>query len=408
MKKLIIFLLPIFLILNGCSIQPETEVKEKTVKESSIVQQNTYVKSIWITYYELQKLIVNNSENKFRKKIKTTFSELKNMGFNTVTVQVRPCADAFYMSKYFPSSKYCFGVQGVDMAYDPLKIMCEAADSLNLRIEAWINPYRVSQDNKINKLCDDNIAKKWYKSKKKKTNVFVTESAIYFNPASKDVINLIVKGVKEIVEQYDVDAIHFDDYFYPTTNKKIDKNEYSKYKKSGGVMSLSDWRRDNVNKMVKSVYKAVKTADKRVLFGISPASDVKNDYSKLYADVEKWSKEDGYIDYICPQIYFGFRNEKQPFMFTAKKWISFCKKDMYVGLPLYKSSKADKYASAENKDAINEFKNNNNIIARQITYISKIDDIKGFYVFSYSSLYDEKCKKEVENMLTVMQNSSQD
>lgn len=408
MKRLIIFLLPVFLILSGCSIQAESEIKEKNIKTNSISEESVYVKSVWITYYELQKFIENNSENKFKKKIKTVFSELKDMGFNTVTVQIRPCADAFYMSKYFPSSKYCFGAQGVDMAYDPLKIMCETAKNLEIRIEAWINPYRVSQDNKIDKLSDDNIAKKWYKSKSKKTNVYVTKSAIYFNPASEDVVKLIVNGVKEIVEQYDIDAIHFDDYFYPTTNKNIDKNEYSKYKKSGGDLNLSDWRRENVNNMVKSVYKTVKTVNKQIMFGISPASDVKNDYSKLYADVEKWTKEEGYIDYICPQIYFGFKNEKQPFMFTVKKWISFCKKDLYVGLPLYKSAKADKYASADNKDAINEFKNNNNIIARQITYISKIDDIKGFYVFSYSSLIDEKCKKEVENMLSAMQSSNQD
>lgn len=406
MKKIIILFLSIFILLSGCSIS-NGQSSTKTENSQSAQDSSLYVKSIWISYYELQELIAD-TESEFRKNIKSAFKELVDMGFNTVTVQVRPCADAFYKSSYFPSSKYCFGTQGGDMPYDPLEIMCEIAANQKLRIEAWINPYRVSQDNKIDDLCDENIAKKWYNDEKTKSYVYIAESAIYFNPGVSEVTDLIVNGVKEIVENYNITAIHFDDYFYPTTDKDIDKTEYSDYTENGGELSLANWRRNNIDEMVKSVYDTVKKINEDVLFGISPAANIDNDYSKLYADVEKWASEEGYVDYICPQIYFGFKNVYQPFMFTTKKWISITSCDLYVGLPLYKCGKADKNAAENEKARINEFVNNSDIISRQITYLSKLDEVKGFYVFSYSYLFDEGCETEVENMLTAMQSSSPD
>ena len=396
MKKVFLLILSLVLVLSGCSYSHtgNDSVHTKT-------QRGDYVKSVWVAYYELQEFI-KDDESDFENEIEKRFSQLKDMGFNTITVQVRPCADAFYKSAYFPSSKYCFGKQGVDMPYDPLKIMCAVAEKQDLSLEAWINPYRVSQDNDINKLCDTNFAKKWYKNKSKKRNIYVSKKAAYFNPASSDVNKLIVNGVKEIVENYSVSAIHFDDYFYPDTDKSIDNAEYQKYLKKGGKSSLSDWRRENVSNMIKSVYSAVKSVNKKVKFGISPASNIDNDYSSLYADVEKWSQDSGYIDYICPQIYFGFKNVKQPFMQTTKKWMNTAKCDLYIGLPLYKCSKSDEYAAKNDESIINEFKNNNDIIARQIRYIKNFDEIDGFYLFSYSCLFDKNCRNEVENLLKEM------
>lgn len=396
MKKVFLLILSLVMLFCGCS-NTDSVIQEK----SSGNKNGDYVKSVWIAYYELQDFIKDN-EKDFTDEIDTRFLQLKNMGFNTVTVQVRPCADAFYKSEYFPSSKYCFDRQGAKMPYDPLKVMCAVAEKIDLKVEAWINPYRVSQDNDINKLCDSNIAKIWYKSKDEKNNVFVTKKSIYFNPASNEVCNLIVNGVKEIVENYNICAVHFDDYFYPDTDKKIDSTEYKKYQKNGGKLKLDDWRRENVNNMIKAVYSAVKSDNRNIKFGISPASNIDNDYSNLYADVEKWSQSEGYVDYICPQIYFGFKNVKQPFMQTVKKWVNTAKCDLYIGLPLYKCSKSDEYAAKNDKSIINEFKNNTDIISRQIKYIKNFDEIGGFYIFSYSYLFDNNCKEEVENLLKVI------
>ncbi len=398
-KKIILSLI---LILSLCACSARVQEKEETTVEPQ--KKAEHIKSVWITYDELHALIDGKEENAFSDKIDNEFKRLKDMGFNTVTVHVRPFADAFYRSDYFPSSKYCFGKEGSDMPYDPLKIMCDTANELGINIEAWINPYRVSSENKPDKLSDKNIAKKWLKSKKTKSRVFVCDKGIYFNPASPAVTKLIVNGVGEIVKNYSVSAIHFDDYFYPVTDNTIDKKEYKKYKNKGGKLSLSDFRRKCVSDMVKSVYKAVKGANKSLKFGISPAADFKRNYNELYADTEKWISEKGYIDYICPQVYFGFRNVFMPFMFTVKKWMYITECDMFVGLPLYKAGRADKYAARDDDSIINEFKTNDNIIARQITYLSKLDTVKGIYVFSYGCLSEERCKKEVENMLKAMEN----
>ncbi|MDE5604245.1 MAG: family 10 glycosylhydrolase [Eubacterium sp.] len=401
MKKIFICLVSLILLLCGCSVNTDSPKPSKDEPVNAV-----YVKAVWITYFELEKLTANsNTDKDFEKAVKSAFKEIKSDGFNTVTVQVRPCADAFYKSDYFPVSKYCFGVQGCELKYDPLEIMVETAHKLGLRIEAWINPYRVSQSKEIDDLSDNNIAKEWYNSDDKKSNVYVDDK-IYFNPASSEVKELIVNGVKEIVEKYAVDAIHFDDYFYPSTSKAVDKKEYNSYKKSGGDLSLADWRRENVSDMVKSVYSAIKKVNSSVEFGISPQSKISANYNNLYADVERWATEEGFVDYICPQIYFGFYNEVQPFTKTAKDWAALttsCR--LYVGLPLYKSGQEDKFASVDKDYAINEFKESNNVISRQISYLSQLENVNGFYIYSYSYLIDEENEsvaEEAKNIKAVM------
>lgn len=393
MKKVIPLILILCFAFSSCSL-PQKNTQP-------VVQKNEYRKAVWIAYYELSEFTKGKSEYEFEQKINDEFSKLSSYGFNTVTVQIRPCADAFYLSEYFPSSVYFNGTQGGEMLYDPLEIMCSVAQKYKLNIEAWINPYRVSQDDDYTKLSPDNFAIK------NKRMTKAVDGKIYFNPAYDKVTDLIINGVKEIVENYNISAIHFDDYFYPTQSKNFDKKEYKKY---GGDLSLTDWRRQNVTNMVKRVYETIKAVNKNIEFGISPASNIENDKNSLYADIETWVKN-RYVDYICPQVYFGFKNVYQPFMFTVKKWVKLCENtdvDLYIGLPLYKANTKDKYAAENDKSIINEFKNNNDIIARQITYISKIDKIKGYYIFSFSQLTSENAKEEVSNMLKVMQSNSQD
>ena len=353
-KKIILSIFLVF-CLAGCTFTADnSKINENTDN------QNTYVKSVFIAYYELSEFTKNSDKKSFTKSISKAFKELSNKGFNRVTVQVRPCADAFYNSSYFPTSEYCFGYQGAKLIYDPLEIMVQIAHKYNLSVEAWINPYRVCQRNDFNSLAKNNIALEWQGTDK----LIVLDSGIYFNPCYSEVTDLIVNGVKEIILNYDVDSICFDDYFYPTKDKKIDNN-------------------------------------KNITFGISPASDMDYDYSTLYADVIKWSRNEGYIDYICPQIYFGFKNENQPFMQTTKMWCDNATCKLYVALPMYKSNSEDEYAGESGK---NEFKKEKDIVARQITYLSKIDNVRGYYIFSYSSLKDNE---ETSNVYSAMQNSSQ-
>lgn len=387
-KKIILSILLIF-TLAGCSIA--------VPKENKTVTEEQYVKAVWITYYELSGFTQDSTEQDFRKKINKAFKELKSNGFNRVTVQVRPFADAFYKSDYFPVSSYCFKEQGSELLFDPLEIMVESAHKYKLSIEAWINPYRVSNSDDFTQLSKNNKAVEWQGT----DNLIVCDSGIYFNPASDEVTKLISNGVREIAENYDVDSICFDDYFYPSTDEKIDKSSYASYKKSKGDKSLADWRRENVSKMIQSVYSTVKSVDENITFGVSPASNAESNYNTLYADTQKWCTEKGYVDYICPQIYFGFQNENQPFMKTTKSWVQMADCTLYVALPLYKAEKEDEFAGDNGK---NEFIDNNNIIARQVIYLSKLSDVKGYYVFSYSSLKDND---ETNNLYSAMQNSSQ-
>lgn len=382
-RKIFLSILMI-LSLVGCSAAVKNN--EKPVEQQ-------YVKSVWLSYYELSQFTEDNDEAQFKKEITKEFKNLKSKGFNRVTVQVRPFADAFYRSEYFPSSAYCFKTQGAEMPYDPLEIMVEAAHKHNLSIEAWVNPYRVSSSTDFRELSAKNIALKY----KDTDNLIVCDSGIYFNPASNAVTELIVNGIKEIAENYSVDSICFDDYFYPSADKKIDENSYNSYKEKGGELSLEDFRRENVSNMVSSVYKAVKETNPDITFGISPASSVENNYNTLFADVEKWVSNDGYVDYICPQIYFGFQNENQPFMATVKQWCEMAECTLYIALPLYKAGMEDEFAGENGK---NEFTENNNIIERQVIYLSKLDKISGFYIFSYSSLKDNE---ETANLYSAMQ-----
>ena len=395
MKKIIICILSLMLLFCGCSSAANQSEQGEPVNA-------VYVKAVWISYFELESITTNSkTEKDFEKAIKSAFKEIKSDGLNTVTVQVRPCADAFYKSDYFPVSKYCFGVQGCELKYDPLEIMVEVAQQLGLRIEAWINPYRVSQSSDADELSDNNIAKQWLNSEDKKNNVYIDDK-IYFNPASSEVTELIVNGVKEIVSNYAVDAIHFDDYFYPTTKEEIDKAEYEAYSKNGGDLARSDWRRENVSNMVKSVYSAIKEMNSSVEFGISPQSKISANYNTLYADVERWATEEGFVDYICPQIYFGFYNEVQPFTRTAKDWAELttsCR--LYVGLALYKSGQEDKFASSDQSYAINEFIDNHNIISRQISYLQQLEKVGGYYIFSYSHLIDKENQSVMEEVKNI-------
>ena len=394
MKKVILIIFSLIFIFCGCSVSEQPGSGNNSDMD--------YVKSVWITYFELEQMTTSSeTAQDFEKTIKSAFKLIKNIGLNTVTVQVRPCADAFYRSDYFPVSEYCFGVQGAELKYDPLQLMVETAHDLGLRIEAWINPYRVSQSNDINTLCDSNQAKLWYSNEETKNFVYISDK-IYFNPARSEVTQLIVNGVKEIVSNYSVDGIHFDDYFYPTTLEDIDAAEYEEYVNAGGEMTLADWRRENVSTMVKSVYSAIKEINPEVQFGISPQSKVSTDYGTLYADVERWASEEGFVDYICPQIYFGFYNEVQPFTRTAKEWNERATAaKLYVGLPLYKAGQEDTFASADEDYAINEFIENNNIISRQIIYLQNLQNVSGYYIYSYSYLADgqtDAVKTEVENI----------
>ena len=202
--------------------------------------ENTELRGVWITYMDLALEDGKRSEKDFTEKFRKMAENSKNSGFNTLIVQVRPFNDALYKSELFPTSHIIAGVQGEELNYDPLKIMCDICNETDLSIHAWVNPYRVSLNETPDMLSDDNP---YIKNEELGVE---TNNGIYLNPALIEVRDLIVKGVCEIIENYDVDGIQFDDYFYPTTDESFDKEQYEEYCNTHTEpMSLQEWRMNN-------------------------------------------------------------------------------------------------------------------------------------------------------------------
>ena len=343
-------------------------------------------KGIWISYLEYSSAMMNKSAKAFRSAIGEYFDNVKALSFNTVYVQVRAFGDAYYRSELFPTGDRYNGTIGAKLSYDPLEIMVEEAHSRDLSVHAWINPMRLMTDSQLKSLSDSYTIKKWYNDSDKCGKYIVkSDGRWYLNPAYPEVEKLISDGISEIVSGYDVDGIQIDDYFYPTTAASFDS---AAYKASGTSKSLSSWRTDNINDMVKRMNKTVHSANPSVLFGISPQGSVDNNYDTLYADVKTWCRSTDYCDYILPQVYFGFDNAALPYSDTIALWSSMTSSGnvkLVIGLAGYKIGAADAYAGANGK---NEWINNSDMIARQMKAAKKLGNYGGVAIFRYGSIFE--------------------
>lgn len=343
-------------------------------------------KGIWISYLEYSSAMMNKSAKAFRSTIGGYFDNVKALSFNTVYVQVRAFGDAYYRSELFPTGDRYNGTIGAKLSYDPLEIMVEEAHSRNLSVHAWINPMRLMTDSQLKSLSDSYTIKKWYNDSEKCGKYIVkSDGRWYLNPAYPEVEKLISDGISEIVSGYDVDGIQIDDYFYPTTAASFDSAAYNA---SGTAKSLSSWRTDNINDMVKRMNKTVHSANPSVLFGISPQGSVDNNYDTLYADVKTWCRSSDYCDYILPQVYFGFDNAALPYEDTIALWSSMTSSGnvkLVIGLAGYKIGAADAYAGTNGK---NEWINNSDIISRQMKAAKDLGNYGGVAIFRYGSIFE--------------------
>ena len=364
------------------------------------------VRAVWIAYLDLQNILVGQTKAYFTETITEMFATCKASGLNTVIVQVRPYGDSFYPSDFFPWSNYASGKIGEALSYDPLKIMVSKAHEMGLKIEAWVNPLRAMTETQIADISEDYPIRQWYGSEKKKSeNLFITGGRIYLNPASAEVRDLIAAGVAEIVRHYDVDGIHIDDYFYPSGLEfSHDAAQYQKYLAGGGTLTQGDWRRSLTSKMVKQMYSAIKAADKTVLFGISPRGINSQTYELLYADVAEWVSQSGYLDYIAPQIYYGYENSTAPYSETLKEWsemVTAKNVQLLIGLSPYKIGTEDQYAGAGK----NEWLENDDIIARQINDARGYDNCHGVILFRYEQVFGAPTaamEKEKSNFIALL------
>ncbi|MCL2337885.1 MAG: family 10 glycosylhydrolase [Firmicutes bacterium] len=279
--------------------------------------------------------------------------QVARMGMNTVFLQVRPAADAIYPSHLFPWSKYLTGGQNIAPAdgFDPLQYWITAAHARGIALQAWINPYRITKDGEAEyaALSADSPAKlhpEWV--------VKYKDGNYYFNPGLPAVRQLVVEGVQEILQNYAVDGIHLDDYFYPGPDFN-DADTYARY--GMGYASLADWRRDNVNKLISWLSVTVHETAANADFGVSPAGIWANKsslaagsdtngyqtYFSAYADSRLWVKE-GWVDYICPQIYWYIGQPGADYSTVANWWADTVRGTgvkLYIGLADYKAGSTD-------------------------------------------------------------------
>ncbi|MDF2803831.1 MAG: hypothetical protein K0S61_3734 [Anaerocolumna sp.] len=389
------------------SVLVEDMAGNKSIQVINVVLE---MKAVWISYLEFASFGKDGyTETAFRKFIDTMFDNVVSLNMNTVIVQVRPFGDAMYNSSYFPWSRYAAGTQGKNPGYDPLAYMVEAAHKRGLEIHAWLNPYRVTTGSTdVSKLSKDNPARVWNEDNKASNdrNVLSFGGNLYYNPAVKEVQTLITNGVKEIVTNYDVDGIHFDDYFYPSLGSSYTSNfdaaEYKTYaaatKKAGKTpMTIGDWRRDNVNTLVKGIYTSVKNINPRVQFGISPGGFIDSLGSNLgyYVDINTWLSKDGYVDYICPQIYWTFSNATYPYDKTLQKWLKARTSStvkVYVGIANYRAG------STLEKD----WKNDVDVLRKQVEYARNTGLVDGFMFFRYDFFYNKVTKPGTDRLLEIL------
>jgi len=307
-------------------------------------------------------------------------------GLNTVVFQARPACDAFYDSSIFPSSVYLTGAQGAEPEIDVLGELVSRAHEKNVAVVAWINPLRVTTSGSdINALAETNPARM--------NSEYCVEyaGALYLDPAYEAMRETVARGCAEVASNYDVDAILFDDYFYPYPKDGEQFDDSRSYQLFADGKDTDDWRRDNVNLLIEKCRDAIKTVDEYCLFGVAPFGIWSNDngynggsptkgldaYNEIYCDALTWAKN-GYVDFLAPQIYWDFDSKAAPYGALAEWWRSALADTDVI---LFTSNAGYKAAEWSDPDEL----------ANQIEY-NRALGYKGALIYSYASLTESESR----------------
>lgn len=325
------------------------------------------------------------SDKEMKNEMIAILDNLRSYNLNTVIFQIRPTADAYYKSTKEPASHWITGTQGVAPGFDPLQIMIDEAGKRGMNVHVWLNPYRVQKDTVRDVLSKNHL---YFK----RPDLFLTYGKTrYFNPGLQETRNFVASVVGEIVRKYDIQAVHMDDYFYPY---KIEGQEFPDEKafakEPRQFKDKEDWRRDNVDLIIKQIRDTIIANKPEVEFGISPFGVWRNiakdsqgsntragatNYDDLYANILKWQKEN-WIDYVTPQIYWHIGFDRANFEVLAKWWAEHkYGANVYVGHGDYKISNTAKEPEWRSSDQI----------VKQIEMIRKMPLIDGSMHFTAST-----------------------
>lgn len=388
------FIFLVFITFSILNINSKTNNIKKIKPQSSIKQ--TEMKALFVSYLELNTYIKNQEKEKSQKNIETIVKNTKKNNFNTIILQVRSFDDAIYKTEQFPTSKSI--VLEDNTSYDVLNYFIKECKSKKIDLYIWINPFRITREN-------ENLIEDTYAYKMKDTRVVQkVNNAYYYNPSREETSTHIIEGIKELIKNYQFKGILFDDYFYP--NNDIDSEEYQEYLNKNKEISESEYHLQTINNIIKKVYKSIKKENKSIEFGISPDGNIDNNYDKNYADVKTWCSKNGYIDFIMPQLYYGFFNTTRPYIDTMNNWddlITNKNIKLYYALAFYKNGQEDNYA----KDGKEEWVTNNDIIKKQVILARNTTNYKGFTLFRYDSIfnkenYTQNTIKEFNNLKSII------
>lgn len=356
------------------------------------------------------------SQEEFKAEYEKVLENFQDLNLNAVTLQVRPKADAFYKSNINPWSEWLTGTQGKDPGWDPMQWMIDETHKRNMEFHAWFNPYRVTMGYEPNKTIEELLGtlseNNW--ARKHPQYVLKFDGKLLLNPGEPEVQKYIKDSIMEVVENYDIDAVHFDDYFYPYKvtragvtyifgNANEDLAAFQKY--GAGFSDIKAWRRNNIDSLIKQVSSAIKAKKPYVKFGISPFGiwghagnhpegsiegegshtpiSSSSSYDDIYADTRSWAKK-GWIDYITPQIYWSFGQNAAPYGELADWWANVVKGtncQLYIGHANYKH--------ISNSSWETDWRNPQEI-PNQLKFNSMYPDIKGSCFFSLRSLKENK------------------
>ena len=302
------------------------------------------------------------SDQQMKDEMIQILDNLRSYNLNTVIFQIRPTADAYYKSSKEPASHWITGTQGVAPGFDPLQLMIDEAGKRGMSVHVWLNPYRVQKDTTKDVLTKSHLFFK-------KPELFLTYGKTrYFNPGYQETRDFVSSVVGEIVRNYDIQAIHMDDYFYPykiAGEEFPDEKAFAKEPRQ--FKDKDDWRRDNVDLIIKQIRDTIIANKPEVEFGISPFGVWRNkskdsegsntvagatNYDDLYANILKWQKEN-WIDYVTPQVYWHIGFDRADFEVLAKWWAAHkYGANVYIGLGDYKISKTAKEIEWRSPDQI--------------------------------------------------------
>ncbi|MBQ8330978.1 MAG: family 10 glycosylhydrolase [Clostridia bacterium] len=388
-----------------------SEPPRKAWQEAVTYEAKNYeiVRGLWISQFDLFPICVDGEKQRkeadYTRRAQQMIDNAASLGINTVFVQVRPNGDSFYPSELFPSSRYATGRIGSSFEYDPFSILLELAHKAELSVHAWINPLRCFSEGDratLNEAKSSEAYRALLWSNRSLYDDYIqpVNGIWYLNPAYKETRGLVCEGVAEILSRYNVDGIHIDDYFYPTTEQSFDAVAFAAYRSRDGTDSLGAFRREAINCLVKELWETVRAAGGNRLFGVSPGGNLERNYNELYADVAAWCAKDGYVDYLCPQIYFGWEHDTIPFAKACERFSALTANTsirLIIGMTLGKAydgyyGKEDSYAGSGKTEWIEH----TDVLRRCFFYAEELTNGNGVAYFSYQYFFSPTDGTEIK------------